>query len=198
MTEDNKTPEEIYTHWKAMFDNKYMGPYSLASNCKSVFLTIRSVTPGNEKGTDGSKIEGVVVHFEETDSWVKPLWCGKHQCSLIAKALRPVLKGYADYAKKWIGFKVELSVFEEKWFGEVDSYLRIHKLAREIPKPVLAPNLPAWEKAVGAIANNSCSLIDVVSKRTMTEEHVEELKVAVETKKVEIELLKQEKGGDDA
>jgi hypothetical protein len=177
--------EENYTHWKAMFDNKFMGPYSLTSNCKSITLTIDSVVKGKEKGTDGSNIEGIVIYFKEKDPWVKPLWCGKYQCDLIAKALRPKLKGYANYAQKWIGFRVELAIFEETWFGKTDEYLRIHKLARDIPKKELVPDTDSWEGAVNAIIEKQCTIEDIKSKRSITEENLIKLQEAV-------------KGGEDA
>ncbi len=171
--------EENYIHWKAMFDNKFMGAYSLTSNCKSIVLTIDSVSKGKEKGTDGSNIEGVIVYFKENDPWVKPLWCGKYQCDLIAKALRPKLKGYANYTQKWIGMRVELSVFEETWFGKTEEYLRIHKMAKDIPKQELAPDTEAWDGAIKAIKANQCTVDDIKSKRNITADNLLKLQEAV-------------------
>lgn len=183
--------EQVYTHWRAMFKNKYMGPHSLASNCTSVSLTIDSVSGGMEKGSDGTDVEGIVIHFKESASWILPLWCGKHQCELIVKAMRSKLKTDAVYPEKWIGFKVELSVFTEKWFGATDEYLRIHKLAK-IDKPVLTPDMDKWAGAVEAIYNDSCSLEDIVSKRKMLPEHIIQLQTDVELKRKPIEETKED------
>lgn len=183
--------EKIYTHWRAMFKNKYMGPHSLASNCNGVSLTIDSVNGGMEKGSDGTDVEGIVIHFKESAGWILPLWCGKHQCEMIVKAMRDKLKTNAVYPEKWIGFKVELAVFTEKWFGATDEYLRIHKLAK-VEKVVLSPDMESWSGAVEAIINESCTLEDVTSKRQMLPEHIIQLQTDVELKKQESTTTEEE------
>ena len=184
--------EKIYTHWKAMFKNKFMGPHSLASNCKSIVLTIESVNRGIEKGTDGKDIEGLIINFKEKASYIQPLWCGKHQCEMITNALREKLKTKAVYPELWVGHAVELKVFTEKWFGETDEYLRIHKVV-EIENPALSPDMDSWGSAVEAVVNGSWTLEDVTSKRKMLPEHIIQLTVDVEFKRKKIEDKPEDK-----
>jgi len=179
MAETNEQLE----HCKAIFKSKYMGPEALSFHHQKIVLTIKSVTSGSEKGSDGSTVDGRIVHFEEDQAWVKPLWCGKHQCDLIIKAFTPKLGTDAKYHAKWIGEKVQLGICIESWFGKTEEYLRILPKLPIIELPSLEPSsAEAWGNAVNYIASGEGTIEAIKTKRKLRPEHEVQLQADVQLK----------------
>ncbi len=181
MTEENT---EAYEHCKAVFDSKYMGVEALSSHNQKITLTIKSITNGSEKGSDGSNVKGRVIHFEENEPWIKPLWCGKHQCDLIIEAFKKKYGTNAKYHHFWIGEKVQLGACVETWFGKTEEYLRILPKLPVLTLPTLVPtDEKSWTGAVNYIVSGEGTIEDIKSKRTMLPENVIKLQVACDDAK---------------
>ena len=181
MSEENT---EQYEHCKAIFDSKYMGPEAMSNHNQRVFLTIKSISNGTEKGSDGGNVKGRIVHFEESAPWIKPLWCGKHQCDLIIKAFTQKLGTEAKYHQKWIGEKVQLGICIETWFGKTEEYLRILPVLPKLTLPVLKPeDVEAWNGAVKYIASGEGTIEAILKKRSITKQNQIQLQIDCDTAK---------------
>lgn len=158
---------ENKTHWKTMFDYKWLGAYCLP-NGKDIVLTIKEIHKQEIINHNGKKEELPVCYFVEA---VKPMIVGKTNNRLITKALG------SPFHEDWIGKQIQIYATLVEAFGEKTDSIRVRPFA---PKPMQPEKLTV--ETGTAVWNNIVKLIqqgrkveEAQTKYIFTKEQVREL-----------------------
>lgn len=114
------------THFKNLFDNAYLGAYSLDTgdgHYESVDLTIASVTVEEVHGENGRTDHKPVLHFKESGPQAKAMILNATNAKRLWKALG------TPYKEDWVGRKITVGVERVNSFGEKVDALRIRDKA---------------------------------------------------------------------
>jgi len=121
MADSNKTA----THFKKLFNPKYLGSYAFEPN-KDLVLTVDRVVQEEVVGDKGQKEVRPVVYFTED---VKPLILNSTNAKMIAKIAQ------SNYIEDWAGQSIQLGVSMVSAFGDEVEAVRVRakKVERKDP-----------------------------------------------------------------
>jgi hypothetical protein len=161
---------ETKTHWKKVFNSDYLGSCDLEDG-KDIKLVIKHVTVQEVKNNDGKKQNRNVATF--TDPNIKPMILNVTNCKTIKK-----FSG-SKFIDDWNNIPIQVYVKDDiRAFGDVTEGLRIREIQPKMDKPVLSPNVQAWQKAIEYL-KGSGTIEGIKKKYELSSENEELLKSAV-------------------
>lgn len=141
---------ENKTHWRKAVDPNWIGTYVLPSG-NPIIVKLKEVKPQTDLKVAGKSKNANVAYFYPNPYFAKPMLLNPTNCKRLGQ-----LTG-SNYVEDWKDIDLQLQQELDRMpDGTKDYALRISPAKPKIApkeKPVFAPDLPSWEKALNAKAS---------------------------------------------